>query len=121
MTAPVRLKSLADERLVAVAEFPVQDPDDPETFPVIFAVIVPAEKFPLESLATTLLAVFAWVASTAQVVAEDPSKLSPVKYAPRDSAEFVLEAVAAFPDRVAVIVPAEKFPLPIKDCSLKKF
>jgi hypothetical protein len=43
------------------------------------AVIVPAEKLPLASLATTLLALLASVASTAMVEAAEPSKLSPVK------------------------------------------
>ena len=54
--------------LVAVVAFP-------ETLPVRLAVIVPALKFPLESLATTLLAVFADVASTLTVTPTDPSKL----------------------------------------------
>jgi hypothetical protein len=48
-------------------------------FPDKAAVIVPAEKLPLASLATTLLAVLASVASTAIVEADEPSKLSPVK------------------------------------------
>jgi hypothetical protein len=47
--------------------------------PLKVAVIVPAEKLPLASLATTLLAVLASVASTAIVEADEPSKLSPVK------------------------------------------
>ena len=37
------------------------------TLLILLAVITPAEKFPLASLATTLLAVFALVASTAKV------------------------------------------------------
>ena len=47
--------------------------------PLRAAVIVPAEKLPLASRATTLLAVFAEVASTAQVVAAEPLKLEPVR------------------------------------------
>jgi hypothetical protein len=47
--------------------------------PLKAAVIVPAEKFPLASLATTFEAVLALVASTAQVVAAEPLKLFPVR------------------------------------------
>ena len=47
--------------------------------PLRAAVIVPALKSPLESRATTLLAVFADVASTAHVVAAEPLKLLPVR------------------------------------------
>jgi hypothetical protein len=43
------------------------------------AVIVPAAKLPEASRATTLEAVFADVASTAQVVAAEPLKLEPVR------------------------------------------
>jgi len=48
-------------------------------FPLKEAVMVPAAKLPLASRATTLLAVFADVASTAQVVAAEPLKSEPVK------------------------------------------
>ena len=41
------------------------------------AVIVPALKFPLESLATTLSAVLAEVASTAKVLTAEPSNAVP--------------------------------------------
>ena len=48
-------------------------------FPLKAAVIVPAEKLPEASRATTLLAVLVVVASTAHVVAAEPLKLLPVK------------------------------------------
>ena len=47
--------------------------------PLRAAVIVPAEKLPEASRATTLDAVFAEVASTAHVVAAEPLKLEPVR------------------------------------------
>ena len=80
-------------RVVAVAALPVHDPAvvadvadvaDPAVvadvaLPLRLAVIVPAEKLPEASRATTFDAVFADVASTAQVVAEEPLKFEPVK------------------------------------------
>ena len=61
---------LAVANLVAVAALPVTFPvtfpvRSPVTFPDIVAVIVPALKFPLASLATMELAVFALVAVVA--------------------------------------------------------
>jgi hypothetical protein len=50
-----------------------------EALPVNVAVIVFAAKLPETSLATTLLAVAASVASTSQVVAADPLKFEPVR------------------------------------------
>ena len=50
--------------------------------PLNVAVIVPAEKLPDESRATTLDAVLADVASTVAVTAEEPLKLPPVRYVP---------------------------------------
>ena len=47
--------------------------------PLKAAVMVPAEKLPEASRATTLEAVLADVASTAQVVAAEPLKLEPVR------------------------------------------
>ena len=47
--------------------------------PLNVAVMVPAEKLPEPSRATTLLAVFAVSASTAHVVAAEPLKFDPVK------------------------------------------
>ena len=52
-------------RAVAVAALPVVDADDPLALPVIFAVIVPALKFPDASRATIADAVFAFVAVVA--------------------------------------------------------
>jgi hypothetical protein len=63
---PLIVRAVA--RVVAVEEFPVRA-----------AVIVPAEKLPEASRATTFDAVFADVASTAQVVAAEPLKLEPVR------------------------------------------
>ena len=57
-----------------------------EAFPDRAAVIVPAEKLPEASRATTLEAVFAEVASTVAVTALEPLKLVPVRYEPRVSA-----------------------------------
>ena len=54
--------------------------------PLNVAVIVPAEKLPDESRATTLDAVLADVASTVAVTAEEPLKLPPVRYVPSVSA-----------------------------------
>ena len=53
---------------VAVAALPVVLPEDPLTFPVRFAVIVPAVKLPLASRATIALAVFAEVAVVAELL-----------------------------------------------------
>jgi hypothetical protein len=68
--------------VVAVAALPVQEPELPDTFPVTFpvsaAVIVPAEKLPEASRATTLEAVFASVASTAKVLAVEPLNVPPL-------------------------------------------
>ena len=50
--------------------------------PLKVAVIVPAEKLPEESRATTLDAVLAEVASTVAVTALEPLKLPPVRYVP---------------------------------------
>ena len=54
--------------------------------PLNVAVIVPAEKLPDESRATTLDAVLADVASTVAVTAAEPLKLVPVRYVPNVSA-----------------------------------
>jgi len=54
----------------------------PVTLPTKLAVIVPAEKSPLLSLATTFPIMFEELASTDQVVATEPSKFAPVKYVP---------------------------------------
>ena len=51
--------------------------------PLKVAVIVPAEKLPEASLATTLEAVLAEVASTVAVTAAEPLKLVPVRYVPK--------------------------------------
>ena len=67
-----------------------------DAFPVRVAVIVPALKFPLASRATTLLAKFASVASTAHVVATLPLKLLPVRYDPRVSALGVFAVTVMF-------------------------
>ena len=48
-----------------------------EALPIRVAVMFLAEKSPLASLATTLLAVFALVASTDHVTATEPSKVAP--------------------------------------------
>jgi hypothetical protein len=53
-----------------------------EALPFREAVIVPAEKLPEASRATTLLTVLEDVASTVQVVAEDPAYVFPVRYEP---------------------------------------
>jgi hypothetical protein len=57
-----------------------------EALPDKAAVIVPAEKSPDESRATTLEAVLAEVASTVAVTAAEPLKLVPVRYVPNVSA-----------------------------------
>ena len=54
--------------------------------PLRVAVIVPAEKFPEASRATTLEAVLAEVASTVAVTALEPLKLLPVRYVPKVNA-----------------------------------
>ena len=100
-------------------------------FPVNAAVIVLAAKFPRVSLATIFEAVAVVVASTAQVVAVEPSKFEPVRYVPRVSVVLVLAvtvmfaeplkdtplivlavwnvvAVVALPERAAVMVFAAK-------------
>lgn len=60
------------------------------------AVIVPALKFPDASRATTFEAVFAEVASTANVLAVDPLNVPPeVKYVPAVNAAAVAFAVVA--------------------------
>ena len=51
--------------------------------PLSVAVIVPAEKLPEPSRATTLEAVLAEVASTVAVTEAEPLKLPPVRYVPR--------------------------------------
>ena len=72
--------AVAKELVPADVTLPVKLP---VTLPVKLAVIVPAAKSPLPSRATTLLAVFALVASTASVNAAlslPPSP--PVRYDP---------------------------------------
>ena len=59
VNAVVNVAFVTAEAVVAVTEFPVHEPADPLTFPVTFAVIVPAEKLPYPSLTTTADAVFA--------------------------------------------------------------
>ena len=65
-TSPVIPIVLPVARAVAVAALPVVLPDVPDTFPVTSpvsaAVIVPAEKLPLASRETIVVAVFALVA-----------------------------------------------------------
>ena len=65
--------------------------------PLSVAVIVPAAKLPLASLATTLLAVLADVASTAIVFAVPPLKLVPVKYYPNVNVCVVFAVIVAEP------------------------
>ena len=79
------LIALAVCNAVAVAAFPEQLPDEPLAFPVRLAVIVPAEKLPLPSRATTVLAVLASVASTPIVTPVLPLKLVPVRCVPNVS------------------------------------
>jgi hypothetical protein len=94
----------------------------PETFPVIFAVMVPALKFPVVSLFTIVLAVLASVAALAALAPEAmfaadtvPTVLTtvvpwgPVTSPARDP---VKEAALpeTFPVIFAVMVPALKFP-----------
>lgn len=57
----------AFEAWVAVAELPVQEPEEPLTLPVMLAVIVPAEKLPLPSRATMALGVFVLAAVVAEL------------------------------------------------------
>ncbi len=106
-----------------------------------FAVMVPALKLPLASRATTLLALFALVASTENVVGADPLNVPPVRYVPAIKALGVLAvivmlldplkliplivrdvcnvvAVVALPDSAAVIVPALKLPLASRSTTL---
>ena len=70
-------------------------------FPLKVAVIVPAEKLPEPSRATTLDAVFADVASTVQVCAAEPLYAVPVRYVPAVKL-FRLE-----PSGTPEIVPAD--------------
>lgn len=65
-------------RVVAVAALPVVE-EDVVALPLKDAVIVPAEKLPEASRATTFEAVLADVASTAHVVAAEPLKFDPVR------------------------------------------
>jgi len=117
------------EQLLDVAALPVQDPDEPEQLPVRLAVIVPAEKFPLASLRTIMLAVLAFVAPCSAPVTAAIWLVAFVAVAALPEHELAVAAlpeqlldVAAlpvqdpdepeqFPVRLAVIVPAEKFPL----------
>jgi hypothetical protein len=70
--------------------------------PLKVAVIVPALKLPEASRATTLLAVFRLVASTANVRAVDPLKVPPlVRYVPAVKAAAVAFAVVAVVANVA--------------------
>ena len=84
---------------------PEIDPDVPDTLPVTLpvraAVIVPAEKLPEASRATTLEAVFADVASTVHVCAPEPLYAVPVRYVPAVKL-FKLE-----PSGTPEIVPAD--------------
>ena len=57
----------AFEAWVAVAELPVQEPEDPLTLPLTLAVIVAAEKLPLPSRATMALGVFVLAAVVAEL------------------------------------------------------
>jgi len=88
---------LADCKVVAVVALPLKA-----------AVIVPAEKFPDPSRATTLEAVLVDVASTANVLAADPLNAVPVMYVPgvNELPTWVaVVAVAAFPVISEEIVP----------------
>jgi hypothetical protein len=106
---------VADVALVALVALPLK-----------VAVIVPALKLPEASRATTLEAVFKFVASTAKVRAVEPLNVPAlVKYVPAVSAAAValavvaVVAVVALPDKEAVIVPAEKLPEPSRATTLE--
>jgi len=76
--------------------------------PLNAAVIVPALKLPLASRATTLLAVFAEVASTAAVTADEPLNDVPVRYEPRVSVLVVLAVI------VILALPSKLVPLIVR-------
>ena len=90
-----------------------------EALPVKAAVIVPAEKFPEPSRATTLEAVLAEVASTVAVTAAEPLKLVPVRYVPNvsafatDPAEPEMLPVISAPSTVPQEGAAETAPPPV--------
>ena len=81
---------------VTAPTLPFSGPENP------VAVIVPAEKLPEPSRTTTLPAVLAVSASTAQVVAAEPLKLLPVRYVPRVSVSGVAAVMVAVPPREIV-------------------
>jgi hypothetical protein len=97
VTSPVKAIVLPVANVVAVVALVALVAVDALPFNV--AVIVPALKLPDPSRATTLLAVFAEVASTAHVVAALPLKLLPVKYDPRDNVFGVLAVMVPEPPR----------------------
>ena len=82
--------------------------DAVEAFPDSVAVIVPAEKLPDASRATTLEAVLADVASTAAVIAAEPLKLPPVRYEPSVRVLVVLAVTVMF------AVPSKLVPLIVR-------
>jgi hypothetical protein len=120
---------VGDEIAVALC-VPVTSPlNDPVKFvelPLKLAVIVPAEKLPLPSLFTITPELFAEVALLAAIVAAftdvavDPPTFDttvaacvPITSPDNEPLKFVaVVAVVAFPDKLAVIVPAEKLPVP---------
>jgi hypothetical protein len=104
-------------------------PESPVAVPVKLAVIVPAEKFPEESRFTIVEAVFklvaAFAASSAEctlaallppteatTVLDCPPVTSPLKLPVKVPEELAVVAVVALPDKLAVMVPAEKLPEP---------
>jgi hypothetical protein len=102
---------LAVASLVAVAALPVQEPEEPETFPVIEAFIV-AGRFnvtladPLTDTAVPVLVpseseidMFLAVPQLAVVIAEEPLKLVPLMFLD----VFSVVAVAAFPSMEPVM------------------
>ena len=87
--------------------------------PLNVAVIVPAEKLPDESRATTLEAVLAEVASTVAVTAAEPLKLVPVRYVPNvsafatDPADPEILPVTSAPSIVPHTGAADTEPVPV--------
>ena len=78
----------------------------------VFAVIMPAEKLPPESLATMELPVFVLVAFTVHVTAFNPLKAIPLRYVPG----YRLQATwVAVPLRVPYSVVA------VRDCVIIAF
>ena len=99
MARVARVANVAKVARVAVVAFVAED-----AAPLKVAVIVPALKLPEASRATTLLAVFRSVASTANVRAVDPLKVPPlVIYVPPVRAAAVAFAVVAVVANVAVV------------------